>query len=292
MEKHSSILRGLVNDLLRSLSAALVHVDDLIMKVERNSDLFPDAILTNEQLSRSIELFLDLRSEFSYFIEQLIIKHKYLMGECGTLSHWQEHTLNDILTAFFGSCDLMLLDNNKKLIKNNIALVIESIENQLELHEPINKNEHHICNNYKPVLQEINSLKYNSHKFLKGNFKNNFKRILLVEDNKAVRDITSITLRQARYKVFESENTESAINTFYQEKGDFDLFIIDLGLPDGDGIKLANELIAQKQINILFTSGQDESFLNRHKIMIGKFNFLRKPYRISTLTDMVGKLCQ
>lgn len=70
MENHSSIIRGLINDLLRTLSASLVHVDDLIMKLERSSDGFPDAILTNEQLSRSIELFLELRSECNYLHEE------------------------------------------------------------------------------------------------------------------------------------------------------------------------------------------------------------------------------
>jgi hypothetical protein len=70
MENHTFIIRGLINDLLRTLSASLVHVDDLIMKLERNSDGFPDAILTNEQLSRSIELFLELRSECHYLHEQ------------------------------------------------------------------------------------------------------------------------------------------------------------------------------------------------------------------------------
>jgi hypothetical protein len=75
MENHSYIIRGLINDLLRTLSASLVHVDDLIMKLERNSDGFPDAILTNEQLSRSIELFLELRSECNYLHEERCLKH-------------------------------------------------------------------------------------------------------------------------------------------------------------------------------------------------------------------------
>lgn len=74
MENHSSIIRGLINDLLRALSASLVHVDDLIMKLERNSDGFPDAILTNEQLSRSIELFLELRTECNYLHEESCMK--------------------------------------------------------------------------------------------------------------------------------------------------------------------------------------------------------------------------
>ena len=49
----------------------MVHLDDLIMKIERNSEGFSDAFLTNEQLSRSIELFLGLRSECNYVLNQI-----------------------------------------------------------------------------------------------------------------------------------------------------------------------------------------------------------------------------
>ena len=84
MENHSNIMRGLINDLLRSMSAALVHLDGLIMKIDKNSDGFSDVILTNEQLSRSIELFLDLRSECNYLLDQIFNAKNKLSGELPT----------------------------------------------------------------------------------------------------------------------------------------------------------------------------------------------------------------
>lgn len=81
MENQHSLIRGLINDLLRSLSAALVHVDNLIMKIEKNSEGFSEAMLTNEQLSRSIELFLELRSECNYFLDQLFNENNILSGK-------------------------------------------------------------------------------------------------------------------------------------------------------------------------------------------------------------------
>ena len=115
MENHSPIIRTLINELLRSLSAALVHVNDLIMKVERNSDLFPDAILTNEQLSRSIELFLDLRSECYYLLEQLLFKHRNSTNESTNLSiNADKPELNDLFSTVLEACGSMLLDFNKK----------------------------------------------------------------------------------------------------------------------------------------------------------------------------------
>lgn len=81
MGNQHSLIRGLINDLLRSLSAALVHVDNLIMKIEKNSEGFSEAMLTNEQLSRSIELFLELRSECNYFLDQLFNENNILSGK-------------------------------------------------------------------------------------------------------------------------------------------------------------------------------------------------------------------
>jgi len=45
MEDYSGHIRGLINDLLRSLSAALIHLDDLMIKMDRDSDMFSDVCL-------------------------------------------------------------------------------------------------------------------------------------------------------------------------------------------------------------------------------------------------------
>ena len=71
MENYPLHIRELINDLLRSLSAALVHLDDLIMKIDRNSDIFPEVCLTDEQLGRSVEIFLELRSQSNHLMEHL-----------------------------------------------------------------------------------------------------------------------------------------------------------------------------------------------------------------------------
>ena len=138
MEAHSSIIRGLINDLLRALSASLVHVDDLIMKLERSSDGFLDAMLTNEQLSRSIELFLDLRSECNYFREQLFDKKTNLLKKSAIFATNQfKHGLNELLTTVMGSCDLMLTDNNKERIIDNVTIIRNSIINHIVMRKKI-----------------------------------------------------------------------------------------------------------------------------------------------------------
>jgi hypothetical protein len=108
MEEQSSIIRSLINDILRSLSAALVHVDDLILKINKNSDEFSDVILTNEQLSRSVELFLDLRSECNCFLDQLFVNKNNSLKENNSTISQVKHNLNGVLDTVLPSCDIML----------------------------------------------------------------------------------------------------------------------------------------------------------------------------------------
>jgi CheY-like chemotaxis protein len=294
MEDNASNIRGLINDLLRSLSAALVHVDDLIMKVERNSNAFPDAILTNEQLSRSIELFLDLRSECNYLLEHLFVDNHNSLNKSAklTISKFR-HGMNELYTTVLGSCDLLLIDNNREQIMDNITLIRNSIENHMHSDEPINdnisvKDIELVMNSQKLII--MNYDQSNKHKI---NSEKKNKRILIVEDDTEVRKITSLALYKNGYEVFESEDGESAKNIFNQGNANVKLCLIDLGLPDMDGAQLANELILNhKKLDILFTSGQDRSILNRHKDMIKKYTFLQKPYRIAKLLNVVENLFQ
>jgi hypothetical protein len=54
------------------------------MKIERDSEGFSDAFLTNQQLSRSIGLFLDLRSECNCLFDQLLNTKDKLSGQLPT----------------------------------------------------------------------------------------------------------------------------------------------------------------------------------------------------------------
>jgi hypothetical protein len=116
MENLSSIIRRIINDLLRSLSAALVHIDDLIMRIERDSDEYSDAILTNEQLSRSIEIFLNLRVECNYFLDQLFINNNSLEESAKLNISQFNHNVNEVLTNVSKCSDLILKGGNNKKV--------------------------------------------------------------------------------------------------------------------------------------------------------------------------------
>ena len=272
MQTHSFTIRGLINDLLRSLSAAMIHIDDLILKLDKTSSEYPEAWLTNEQLQRSVEIFMELRAEAIFFIDTLNSDNNeyYKKFEHITLNRFK-HKSNELLTTIWGACDLMLLDNDQKHIMSQISVINKSIKNYIDSNTSI-KNELKIMN--------CHDIKYNE----------NNKNILLVEDEKIVRELTSVALSKIGYTVFECNNAKMAINKVINEKQKIDICIIDIGLPDINGIKLANELLLfDKDLHILFTSGQDEEELKMQFGFKNTFQLLKKPYRILKLFEKVER---
>jgi two-component system, OmpR family, KDP operon response regulator KdpE len=71
----------------------------------------------------------------------------------------------------------------------------------------------------------------------------------------------------------------------------FDLVILDMRLPDGDGLTLARELHARQDrpaILVLSANVQDEH--RRAATDAGADSFVGKPFRVSALTDEITRL--
>ena len=64
MEALPSSIRGLINDLTRTLTGSMVHMDNLLLHLDYDSGECEDAWLANYQLERALEFFIELRSEY------------------------------------------------------------------------------------------------------------------------------------------------------------------------------------------------------------------------------------
>src|SRR5215467_12185866 len=91
--------------------------------------------------------------------------------------------------------------------------------------------------------------------------------ILLVEDERFVREVMGQVLRAAGYRVVVSENATQARRAFRLHGGEIQLLITDVIMPGENGRKLASGLRARKyQLPTLFRltifeSGQAQCFL-------------------------------
>ena len=114
------------------------------------------------------------------------------------------------------------------------------------------------------------------------------QRILLVEDEEAVRELASRALKENGYTVFEAGAYEEAIEVFEREGGNFDLIFSDVVLPDKSGIRLIDELLSQRpDIQVLVSSGYTDQKSQWPVIQEKGFRFLQKPY---SLVDLLGTI--
>lgn len=77
--------------------------------------------------------------------------------------------------------------------------------------------------------------------------------ILIVDDEKSIRDLIVLTLELENYTTMEASNGEIALNLI--NKFNFDLILLDIMLPKMDGIKLFQE-IKHKKIPVIFLTAK------------------------------------
>jgi CheY-like chemotaxis protein len=286
MEAAPSTIRGLINDLTRTLTGSLVHMDDLLLHLGNDSGEFDDARLANHQLERALEFFIELRSE--YMIRQDSIKKQeksYKLAAVDKLLH----DFNNILAMVVGYCDMI---QNDFVGVPHIGQIPDRIYQSIQkspysLNGPFCLPERNVSTNrLKLSNRKVKPIKSASNK--KSGVNN---KILLVEDDEGVKDFISTVLYNNKYTVVGCSKGEKALAIFEQYKANFVLCIVDVGLPDIEGPDLVNNFFLQKpNINILFISGYNETKLKEHFALIGQHPILIKPFRLEELLNKVKSI--
>jgi PAS domain S-box-containing protein len=109
--------------------------------------------------------------------------------------------------------------------------------------------------------------------------------VLLVEDEEAVRDLTSLTLQNRGYRVLTAECGTRALGIWEQSGEEIDLLFTDIVMPGGiSGRDLAERLRRHRpNLPVVFTSGYDASQVGRTE---GE-NFLSKPFNSEKLLHTI-----
>jgi len=109
------------------------------------------------------------------------------------------------------------------------------------------------------------------------------ERILLVDDNEDLLDVTSTMLTGLGYQVSIARNGAEALQIFDSGR-EFELLLSDIVMPNGmNGVELAREARRLREnIKILLTSGYAEDVLERHNA-VGEFSIIDKPFRLADL---------
>ncbi len=106
-------------------------------------------------------------------------------------------------------------------------------------------------------------------------------RILVVDDDDGIRRFLRIALQARGYSVFEAASAAAALAAVAVVHPD--VIILDLGLPDGNGVDVTRQLSDRAQIPILILTVRDQEEDKIAALEAGADDYLTKPFGVGEL---------
>jgi two-component system cell cycle response regulator CpdR len=113
-------------------------------------------------------------------------------------------------------------------------------------------------------------------------------RILVTEDDDAVRMFVSRALMLDGHEVMTAEDGENALDVLIQEKGEFDLLLTDIKMPIMDGIALTYAAASQyRDLTILLMTGFADQRERADGLMELVYDVVNKPFSLAEIRHVV-----
>ena len=86
------------------------------------------------------------------------------------------------------------------------------------------------------------------------------KRILIVEDEQAIREFEAINLKRVGYEISEAGSGEEALDIYDNDPEGFDIALLDVSMPGMDGFTLCKELRKRSEtLGIIMLTARTQS---------------------------------
>ena len=108
------------------------------------------------------------------------------------------------------------------------------------------------------------------------------KNILLIEDDPSLGEILAERLSKD-YQVVWKKNCYESLLYFTQNMNLIDVILVDVGLPDGNGIDLAQKMRALKSVPLIFLTAQSDAESRLSAFELGAEEFIPKPFHFKEL---------
>jgi CheY-like chemotaxis protein len=103
--------------------------------------------------------------------------------------------------------------------------------------------------------------------------------ILLTEDETTVREMTASILKEQGYTVLEAANGQEALRLAQEHRGQIQLLLTDVVMPQMSGKELAEQLQAGcPAIKVLYASGYMDDAIAHHGVLEPGIAFIQKPF--------------
>src|SRR5215469_2542129 len=119
------------------------------------------------------------------------------------------------------------------------------------------------------------------------------QRILAVDDDLHIREVIRVALRKAEMTVTEARDGKEALNRFAADRPD--LVILDIGMPELDGLEVCRQIRKSSDVPILFLTARDDEIDRVLGLEIGGDDYVTKPFspreliaRVNVILRRVG----
>lgn len=116
-------------------------------------------------------------------------------------------------------------------------------------------------------------------------------RLLIIEDEPLIRMFLDEALCDAGFQVEAAGRADDGMALLHEGGSVFDAVVVDLGLPDRQGDRFAEEIrAAWPTLPIVIASGQNAARLVSRFVADARVRVIEKPYKIETLCDALATL--
>ena len=114
------------------------------------------------------------------------------------------------------------------------------------------------------------------------------KNILVVDDDPHIREVISFALEKAGMSVAIAENGQQALDLFTATPSD--LIVLDINMPEMDGLACCREIRKQSEVPILFLSSRDDEIDRILGLEIGGDDYVTKPFSPRELVARINAI--
>jgi two-component system, OmpR family, response regulator len=111
-------------------------------------------------------------------------------------------------------------------------------------------------------------------------------RILIADDEPNIREVITFALERAGFGTVTARNGTEALQQM--RRGPVDLIVLDIGMPEMDGLEVCRQIRKTSEVPILFLSARDEEIDRILGLEIGGDDYVTKPFSARELVARIN----
>jgi two-component system OmpR family response regulator len=110
-------------------------------------------------------------------------------------------------------------------------------------------------------------------------------RVLIADDEPNIREVIAFALERAGFATLTARNGSEALQQV--RRGPVDLIVLDIGMPEMDGLEVCRQIRKTSDVPILFLSARDEEIDRVLGLEIGGDDYVTKPFSTRELVARI-----